>query len=72
MENTKDTEIIANYEDSKSAIIKCAYGNGTAILSGVHLEYDPALIKNQSLNNIRKILKAHDTERIKLLNYSKI
>ncbi|AAY61588.1 biotin-ligase, N terminal family protein [Rickettsia felis str. Pedreira] len=45
-ENTKNTEIIASYEDNK-----------------------PALIKNQSLNNIRKILKAYDTERIKLLNY---
>ncbi|BBJ31455.1 hypothetical protein RAS_05640 [Rickettsia asiatica] len=68
-ENTKDTEIIASYEDNKPAIIKCTYGDGTAILSGVHLEYDHALMKNQSLNNIRKILKAHDTERIKLLNY---
>ncbi|WP_347938803.1 BPL-N domain-containing protein [Rickettsia oklahomensis] len=68
VENTKDTEIIASYEDSKAAIIKCAYGNGTAILSGVHLEYDPALIKNQPLNKICKILKAHDTKRIKLLN----
>ena len=68
-ENTKDTEIIASYEDNKPAIIKCTCGDGTAILSGVHLEYEPALIKNQSLNNIRKILKAHDTERIKLLNY---
>ncbi|AFC72432.1 MULTISPECIES: BPL-N domain-containing protein [spotted fever group] len=67
-ENTKDTEIIASYEDSQAAIIKCTYGDGTAILSGVHLEYEPALINNQSLNNIRKILKAHDTERIKLLN----
>ena len=26
VENTKDTEIIANYEDSKPAIIRCAYG----------------------------------------------
>lgn len=53
----------------QAAIIKCTYGDGTAILSGVHLEYEPALIKNQSLNNMHKILKAHDTERIKLLNY---
>ena len=44
-------------------------GNGTAIISVVHLEYDPALIKNQSLDKICKILQAHNTERIKLLNY---
>ncbi|WP_342272630.1 BPL-N domain-containing protein [Candidatus Tisiphia endosymbiont of Parasteatoda lunata] len=68
-ENTKDTEIIASYEDNKAAIIKCMYGNGTAILSGVHLEYDPMLIKNKSLNNICKTLTAHNIVRIKLLNY---
>lgn len=68
-ENIKNTEVLARYEDNKPAIIKCTYGNGTAILSGVHLEYIPELIKNKSLNNIRETLKTHNTARIKLLNY---
>ena len=48
--NTKDTEIIASYDDSQAAIIKCTYSDRTTISSGAHLEYEPVLIKNQSLN----------------------
>ncbi|MFY9590047.1 BPL-N domain-containing protein [Rickettsia endosymbiont of Halotydeus destructor] len=68
-ENVKNTEIIARYENFEAAIIKCTYGKGTAILSGIHFEYDPAIIKRKYLSNIREILNNSNGQRIILLNY---
>ena len=41
-ENTPSTKVIAHYADlnkQPAAIVQCQYGNGMAILSGVHFEY---------------------------------
>lgn len=68
-ENIADTAVIASYTNGKAAIIKCNYGLGSVVLSGVHLEYDPCIMKKQSLQYIRNALKHHNEERIKLFKY---
>jgi glutamine amidotransferase-like uncharacterized protein len=37
-------------KDDAPAIVKCIYGEGYAILSGVHFEYDPLIMKNDKEN----------------------
>lgn len=64
-----NTTVIARYENRAAAIIKCNYGAGNAILSGVHVEYDPCMLKKQSLRPIRKTLKHHNEQRIKLFKH---
>ncbi|XVN43368.1 MAG: BPL-N domain-containing protein [Candidatus Rickettsia vulgarisii] len=70
-ENTPNTKIIARYNtpDLQAAIIKCQYGKGTAILSGVHFEYDPNLMKQASIQKIADILKQEDHKRVALVKY---
>lgn len=68
-----NTTILACYdtEGQKAAIIECQIGSGTAILSGVHFEYDPNLMdaNNKYLREILPTLKTENAQRIRLLEY---
>ncbi len=69
----KNTSVLARYQDLPNqpvAIIKTKVGAGTAILSGVHLEYDPALMNRADtyLPPIITALEQHQHEREQLLN----
>lgn len=64
----KNTEVIARYENlpgHPAAIVKIKIGSGTAILTGVHFEYDPALMDSSDacLSLIVKVLNQHQRER---------
>lgn len=56
-EKFSNTKIIANYKNNLPAIISINYGNGRVLLSGVHFEYDPALL-NPNDDHMQKIIKA--------------
>jgi glutamine amidotransferase-like uncharacterized protein len=47
----RNVEVIAKYKDANNcpAIVRCKYGKGLAILSGVHFEYDLELLKQQNI-----------------------
>lgn len=47
--DTDDVAVLAEYVDTENmpAVIKCKYGNGTAILCGIHFE---AMFENDSIN----------------------
>lgn len=60
-ERYQNTEIVAWYESHKAAIIKIRYGKGNVILSGVHFEYDPALLDNKD-PYLKKIIPALQKE----------
>jgi glutamine amidotransferase-like uncharacterized protein len=51
-EDMKNIQVLGVYadKDNAPAIVKCKYGNGYAILSGVHFEYDPLIMKNDTEN----------------------
>lgn len=50
-ERFMDIQVLAVYADRDvPAVVKCKYGKGYAILSGVHFEYDPLIMKNNSEN----------------------
>ncbi|MCC8483954.1 MAG: BPL-N domain-containing protein [Rickettsia endosymbiont of Labidopullus appendiculatus] len=69
-QNVANTKIIANYEDCKAAIIMCKFGSGRAILSGVHFEYDPYLMRySKLLNPIIGSLIKHNKSRIMLVKH---
>ena len=68
--NTPDARIIANYHDNRAAIVMCEYGLGKAILSGVHFEYDPYIMKYSPLREeIIDSLKEYNESRIVLTKY---
>ncbi|WP_068466791.1 BPL-N domain-containing protein [Candidatus Protochlamydia phocaeensis] len=74
----KDVSILAFYdlEETLPAIIQCRIGQGTAILSGVHFEYDPLFLDASDVhlekilpslfqgNEQRELLLAHLFERL--------
>ncbi|MCT4696889.1 MAG: BPL-N domain-containing protein [Candidatus Cardinium sp.] len=64
-----DTTVLARYQYGEAAIIQCKYGLGRVILSGVHIEYDPYMMRAPSLKSIRKTLKRYNRQRIKLLKH---
>jgi glutamine amidotransferase-like uncharacterized protein len=67
-ENMSGVKIIGNYQDSRAAIIECIYGKGKAILSGVHFEYNPYLMKpSKILTPIINSLKEYNESRISLV-----
>ncbi|CAH2560243.1 BPL-N domain-containing protein [Cardinium endosymbiont of Oedothorax gibbosus] len=68
-ENITDTVVIAGYTNGKAAIIKCSYGLGSVVLSGVHLEYDPCMMQHQALKHIRNTLKQYNEQRVKLFKH---
>src|SRR5690606_17057956 len=53
-EQYENTAVIARYDNNLAAIIKVQFGNGKVLLSGVHFEYNPALLDNtdEYLKNI--------------------
>lgn len=70
--NQKNIEVIASYEDlpqQPAAIVKIKIGSGTAVLTGVHFEYDPALLDSSDayLPPIISALNQHQRERMGLL-----
>ncbi len=69
----KNTEVIARYEDlpqKPAAIIKVKIGSGTALLTAVHFEYDPALMDSSDvyLFPVISALNKHRPERIQLMD----
>ncbi len=68
-ETFSEIEILATYEDLKPAIIKRTYGKGTAILSGVHPEYDPEQMdgSDEYVKPFIEELKASEQNRILFL-----
>jgi biotin--protein ligase len=59
-------EILARYadiDDAPSAIVKCQYGNGTAILSGVHFEHNAISIDSQHASKCELINKSLNTNK---------
>ncbi|MDR0296902.1 MAG: biofilm PGA synthesis protein PgaB [Rickettsia sp.] len=69
-QNIPDTKIVAHYEDFKIAIIMCKFGSGKAILSGVHFEYDPYLMRHSKLlDPIIDLLIKHNASRIMLVKH---
>ncbi len=67
-----NVKILATYKDlsnQPAAVIECLIGNGKAILSGVHFEYDPALLDatDPYLKDIIPILKKHEFKRMDLV-----
>ena len=66
-EKYPNTSIVGTYDNDLPAIILIHYGKGKVLLSGVHFEYDPALL-NQNDEYIKKIIdplrKANNTRKI--------
>ena len=65
-------EVIGRYKDLDSrpvAAVKCCVGQGMAVLSGVHLEYDPFLLSDDSprLKSLLPILRRSDGQRQRCL-----
>lgn len=71
--NTYNTKVLATYDNlnQEAAIIECCMGNGKAILSGVHFEYDPSLLdaEDEYLKEIIPELKKTNKQRLKLAQY---
>jgi glutamine amidotransferase-like uncharacterized protein len=69
-ENTPDTKVIAHYQDCRASIIMRKFGGGRAILSGVHFEYNPYLMKSSKLlDPIIYLLKKHNESRDMLVQH---
>ncbi len=65
-----NVSILANYHNKLPAIILVKIGNGKAVLSGVHFEFDADLMDEQDLD-LKKIiptLKAHNSSRLTLIS----
>ena len=62
--------VIGTYDINKPAIIYTKYGTGNVVLSGVHFEYDPALLnsKDKYIATLLPGLVASDKDRIELIN----
>ena len=65
-------EVIGRYDDLDSrpvAAVKCRVGQGMAVLSGVHLEYDPFLLSDESprLKSLLPCLRRSDANRQRCL-----
>lgn len=67
----KNVNILAFYEKKLPAIIQCKVGKGLAILSGVHFEYNPFLLKFQDsyLEKIHTILYKENAQRMLLMTH---
>ena len=66
----KDTTVMGYYTNQKPAIIYIKHGKGHVVLSGVHFEYDAALLdsKDPFLMKIIPQLKASNKNRLVLIN----
>ena len=61
-------EVLGHYSDvdlHPTAVVKCYVGKGLAVLSGVHLEFDPDLLNADSphLHPLLPSLRSSDTHR---------
>ncbi|MDR0630466.1 MAG: hypothetical protein LBF70_00270 [Holosporales bacterium] len=63
-DDMKNIQVLAVYADKNdtAAIVRCKYGEGYAILSGVHFEYNPMLMTNTKTRIIDALIK---TQKIK-------
>ncbi|MCP5491484.1 MAG: biofilm PGA synthesis protein PgaB [Chlamydiales bacterium] len=63
-----NTKVIATYDDQgqNAAIIECQVGKGKAILSALHIEYDPIDMPHPDLKPINRKLKMDDEGRLAL------
>lgn len=77
-EKFSNVTILARYtpenndaKDSPAAIIECAVGKGTAVLSGPHFEWEPESLdlKSPHLAEIKPTLEANEAQRIELAKY---
>lgn len=69
--NDKNSTILATYDKGEPAIIECHVGKGKAILSGVHVEYDPELLdaSDCDLQPLIPKLRHGNQDRMQLLIY---
>src|SRR5262249_28312516 len=69
----KNTTILATYntKENLAAIVECKVGKGTAILSGVHFEYNPNFFGSEDpyLEKIKPELQKGNLNRMKLLKH---
>ena len=66
VEKHKNVEVLAYYDDFDSpAVVQCKVGKGTALLSGVHLEFQPHVYEH-----LRKTLESSETQRQNFLKTS--
>jgi biotin--protein ligase len=65
----KNTRVLGYYANQKPAIISINYGQGHVVLSGVHIEYDPALLDahNPYLAKLIPELRASNQQRLMVL-----
>lgn len=71
-DNMNNVEVIARYADlnNRPAVIKCNFGKGFAILSGVHFEYSPKFYKTiDNTGEITKQIEATNSSRIDFIKY---
>jgi biotin--protein ligase len=66
-----NVNLLATYDEGSAAIIECSIGQGKAILTGVHVEYDPYQLDASDPDYARIIpdLCEGDEERRKLFGY---
>ena len=60
------------YENRRAAIIKVSYGKGVVVLSGVHFEIEPEVMRvdnpaDKLLKNIVQMLMSYEKQRVKLV-----
>lgn len=67
----RNTKVIGFYENGRPAIIQISYGKGRVILSGVHFEYDPALLDKHNPYSAKIIdtLRASNHARLTLTEF---
>lgn len=56
-------DVLAYYENGKAAIVRCRIGKGCAILTGVHIEYDPDIFKDPHFKKLIPPLKESENQR---------
>lgn len=63
----QNVQILAHYRDaSEAAIVRCSVGKGTALLSGVHFEYNPDLMDSYDPRLVAQ-LKEGNAARLKMV-----
>ncbi|KAG7753479.1 hypothetical protein KL911_002872 [Ogataea haglerorum] len=75
-----NTQILAEYEESvevecpgpQAAVILCSVGQGKALLTGTHPEYNPTLLEAEpgtDFEKSSKVLKEHDAARLEFMRH---
>jgi glutamine amidotransferase-like uncharacterized protein len=74
-EQNNRIEVIARYSEAEGqppAIVHCSVGKGSALLSGVHFEYDPNLMKRTPHFSSKNIEEMRKSNKMRLLLVKKI